>query len=254
MIDTHTHIYFPDYKEGISEIIRECQKSGVSHLILPNVDEESLPRMKELHEAFPGYTSMAIGIHPTEVKEDWQSQMVLVESELETGSYKAIGEVGIDLYWDTSTLELQKSAFAHQLKLAKKYNYPVIIHCREGIEETLEVIEKEKPSVPLIFHSFTGGVNDVERIRKVCDPWFGINGVVTFKNAPKLREALSEIGLDKILLETDSPYLAPVPHRGKPNNSSYLVHIRDKIAECLNVSEKKVEDVTDRNAHTIFRI
>ena len=254
MIDTHTHIYFPDFEEGIDGIMELCSTTGVTHLILPNVDETTLPQMKELHERYPDLTSMAIGIHPTEVKEDWKEKMEIVERELSTGNYVAVGEVGMDLYWDKSFVIQQKDAFEKQLQYAEKLNLPVIIHCRDAFDETLEVIEKVNPSVPLIFHSFTGDIETVRNIRKVCDPWFGINGVVTYKNAPKLREALQEIGIEKIVLETDSPYLSPVPHRGKPNNSSYIIHVRDQIAESLGMTREEVESITDVNARKIFKI
>ena len=254
MIDTHTHLYYPENEEGIEVLIQRCRERGVVHLVLPNVDEASIPLMKAMHARFPDSTSMAIGLHPTEVKEDWERVMAIMESELESGEYIAVGEVGMDLYWDKTTLEIQQAAFERQIRLAEKYGLPLIIHSRDALEETLQVIEKVKPTVPLIFHSFTGTTENVRRIREVCDPWFGINGVVTYKNAPKLREALSEIGLDRILLETDSPYLSPVPYRGRPNNSSYLTYVRDKVAESLRVAPSEVERATDFNARTIFGI
>lgn len=254
MIDTHTHMYFPDYGEKIAELVKRCQESGITALVLPNVDEESLPQMKDFHKNYPNYTFMAIGLHPTGVKEDWERVIEDMERELQSGDYVAVGEVGMDLYWNTTTKDIQKSAFEKQLRIAELHNLPVIIHSRVALEETLEIISKVKPTVPLVFHSFTGSMDDVKRIREVCNPWFGINGVVTYKNAPELREALQEIGIGKILLETDSPYLTPVPHRGKPNNSSYLVHVCEKVAECLEMLASKVEKETDKNAKMIFRI
>lgn len=254
MIDTHTHLYFPEYGEEIDEIMQRSLQNGVAHFILPNVDKESIRQVKEFHERYPLITSMAMGLHPTEVKEDWQKVVNIVEKELETGEYVALGEIGIDLYWDPSTLSSQQEAFKRQLMLAEKYRLPVIIHSRNAYEETMEIIEEVKPTVPLIFHSFTGNSKDVERIRKGCDPYFGINGVVTYKNAAELREALPIIGLEKIVLETDAPFLTPVPHRGKRNDSSYLGHIRDKIAETLGVTPEEVERVTDANAREIFKL
>lgn len=254
MIDTHTHLDFPDYGEELDEVMQRCIESGVSHFVIPNVDEESIPRVRNFHARFPEITSMAIGLHPTEVNEDWSRVVDIVEKELESGEYIAVGEIGIDLYWDKSKLEIQKEAFERQLRLAEKYSLPVIIHSRSAFEETMEVIEKVRPTVTLIFHSFTGNKENVERIRKGCNPYFGINGVVTYKNAPELREALPIIGLDKIVLETDSPFLSPVPHRGKRNESSYLWLIRDKIAESLQVTPEKVEESTDANARSIFKI
>lgn len=254
MIDTHTHLYFPDYGEEIADVMKRCEENGVSHFILPGVDEESIALVRNFHSRYPEVTSMAVGLHPTEVKVDRARVIDLVEKELATGDYIAVGEIGMDLYWDASTLEWQKEAFEHQLLMAEKYRLPVIIHSRSALDETLEVIEKVKPTVPLVFHSFTGNKENVKRIRRSCDPWFGINGVVTYKNAPELREALPEIGLDRILLETDSPYLTPVPHRGKRNDSSYLDHIRDKIAEVLGISPEEVDKATNLSAKKIFNI
>lgn len=254
MIDTHTHLYFPDYGEEIDAIMDKCRDAGVSHFVLPNVDEASLSEMKKFHRKFPDVTSMAIGIHPTEVKEYWKDFMGTMEKELESGEYVAVGEIGIDLYWDASTLPLQGEAFVHQLGMAEKYRLPVIIHSRNAFEETMQVIEELKPTVPLIFHSFTGTKDDVDRIRKGCDPYFGINGVVTYKNAPDLREALPVIGINRIVLETDAPFLTPVPHRGKRNDSGYLPFIRDKVAEVLEIEAEEVDKATDSNARAIFMI
>lgn len=252
MTDTHTHIYFPDYGEKIHEIMNRCESEGVTHFILPNVDESTVSQVKDFHKRYPSVTSMAMGLHPTEVKEDWEEVVEKIEKELSEEEYVAVGEVGMDLYWDKTFEEEQKEAFAKQLEIASSLNLPVIIHCREALDETLEIIERVKPKVPLIFHSFTGSLEDVKKIRKICDPYFGINGVVTYKNAPALREALHEITPERLLLETDSPYLTPVPHRGKRNDSSHLKYIRDKIAEEFHTSPEDIENITDQNARIVF--
>lgn len=254
MIDTHTHIYMDEFSDGGGDALRRALSVGVSHMVLPNVDASSIAPMKSLHERFPDNTSMAIGLHPTEIGDDWEKIADDMERELQTGEYVAVGEVGMDLYWDATFRNAQKSAFARQLRMAEKNGLPVIIHCREALDETLEVIADVNPGIPLVFHSFTGGVEDVRKIRNVCDPMFGINGVVTFKNAQSLRDALPEIGLERILLETDSPYLAPVPHRGKRNESSYLPAICAKIAETLGVRMEDVELQTNANARLIFKL
>lgn len=254
MIDTHTHLYFPDFGNEITDIVQRCKESGVAHLILPNVDVESIKLMNDFHDRFPSFTSMAMGLHPTEVNENWEKDLEIIEAEIFSGKYIAIGEIGIDLYWDQSNFEFQKKAFERQLQIAEKQNLPVIIHSRSAFPETMQSIEKVSPTIPLVFHSFTGTTEDVERIRKGCEPYFGINGVVTYKNARELREAIPKIGLNKILLETDSPYLTPVPHRGKVNNSSYLPFIRDKISEILDIKPEEVEKTTDKNAKFIFKI
>lgn len=253
MTDTHTHLYMSEaYPDGGTAATARAIEEGVTRMVFPCVTFSSLEEMERLHAQFPDNTRLAIGLHPTELEGDWQGELDKMESLL-PGNFCAVGEVGIDLYHDASDVENQKAAFARQLKWAQKYGLPVIIHCREGLNETLEVIgnvEGELP--PLIFHSFTGTREDVRRIREVCDPWFGINGVVTFKNAPLLREALPETGLDRILLETDSPWLSPAPKRGQQNESSRIRYIRDCVADVLGVSSEEVERATDTAAINIF--
>lgn len=254
MTDTHTHIYlseeFPDDREVV---LRRALDNGVRKMIFPNVDESTVSQMLELHHAFPEETRIAAGLHPTEVKADWKRAMQETLRLLDEPGCVAVGEVGIDLYWDKTFREEQMLCFAEQLKVASQRRLPVIIHCRDGLDEVLEVISSFKGELPpLIFHSFTLGPEEVKRIRKICDAWFGINGVVTFRNATQLRESLQEIGVERILLETDSPYLAPVPYRGRRNESGNIPLIRDKIAEVLGMSPQDVEEITDRNAALLF--
>ncbi|MDE6577123.1 MAG: TatD family hydrolase [Muribaculaceae bacterium] len=254
MIDTHSHPYLPEFDDGGKGAVDRALSAGVSHIILPNVDITSLEPMIALHESRPDATSIAIGLHPTEVREDWEKVVEGMKEILQDKKCVAVGEVGMDLYWDKSHEEAQKKAFALQLKIAEEMRLPVIIHCREALDETLEVIEEVKPTVPLIFHSFTGSPDDVRKIRKVCNPMFGINGVVTFKNAKSLRESIPEIGIDYLLLETDAPYLAPVPHRGKRNESAYLVHTLNAVANALGMEPGEAEEATDRNARKTFSL
>lgn len=254
MIDTHSHPYLSEEGDGGKGAIDRALDAGVSLIIMPNVDASSVEPMMRLHSERPQATAVALGLHPTEVGDGWQRVVDDMENSLRQGGFVAVGEVGIDLYWDSTRKADQMAAFERQLRLACELRLPVIIHSRDAREETLEVIEKVRPDVPLIFHSFTGSVEDVRRIREVCDPMFGINGVVTFKNARPLREALPEIGLDHLLLETDAPYLAPVPHRGKKNESAYLCHTLKMMAETLGLPEKEVEKATDWNARAIFRL
>ena len=253
MTDTHTHLYMHDaYPDGGTGAVERAIEAGVAKMVFPCVTIESLEPMRRLNSRFPENTRMALGLHPTEVGEDWSEQLDMMEKML-PGDFAAIGEVGIDLYHDATRREEQKQAFARQLQWAAKFDLPVIIHCREGLDDTLEILEAYEGSLPiLIFHSFTGGPEEVRRIRKVCDPWFGINGVVTFKNAPLLREALPEIGIERILLETDAPWLSPAPKRGQLNESSRIPYIRDKVAETLGLTPEEVECVTDVNAAKIF--
>ncbi|MDE7403171.1 MAG: TatD family hydrolase [Muribaculaceae bacterium] len=255
MTDTHTHIYMPDvFPDYGVEAAGRAIEAGVTRMVFPCVNENSLPAMRKLHEAFPRNTRLALGLHPTDLEGDWRAQLDRMEQML-PGDFAAIGEVGIDLYHDASQRAEQREAFARQLRWAVKHSLPVIIHCREGLDDTLEVLQelKNECELPqLIFHSFTGGPEEVRRIREVCDPLFGINGVVTFKNAPAVREALPVIGLDRMLLETDAPWLSPAPLRGRTNESARIPLIRDCIAATLGVSPEEVESRTDSAAYNLF--
>lgn len=257
MTDTHTHLYMGEFENGGEEAVKRAIDAGVDMMIFPAVDSSSLPAMLVLHNLYPENTRIAIGLHPTELGDEWEKDLDMMERMLEENpsAYCAVGETGIDLYWDASNLEAQKKSFARQYLWAQKFRFPLIIHCREGLEPALDVISSfdgEKPE--LIFHSFTYGPEEVKRIREVCDPWFGINGVATFKNASTVRDAVAEIGVDRILLETDSPYLAPVPHRGKRNESAYLPAVCAKVGEVLDLTPEEVERITDANARKVFNI
>lgn len=246
------------YEDGGIEAVENAIEAGVTRMVLPCVNLDSLPDMRRLHAAYPSNTVLALGLHPTDLGDNWRDVLATMESML-PGDFAAIGEVGIDHYHDDPEADAAKlrddqmEAFALQLGWARRYGLPVIIHCREGLEDTLSVISSLRGELPeLVFHSFTGTAADVSRIREVCDPWFGINGVVTFKNAPLLREALPEIGLRKMLLETDSPWLSPAPKRGQRNESARIPYIRDCIATTLGVTPDEVERITDNNATTLF--
>lgn len=258
MIDTHTHLYMEDYNEddpeGCVKAVDRAIETGVCQMILPSVDRESCALVADLYDKRPNCTYTAMGLHPTEVETDWREELDEIIEALGNTNPVAIGEIGIDRHYGDDNLELQKEAFMAQLQLADKLNLPVIIHCREGVEECCDCIRKASCHTPLIFHSFTGTPEDVRRIREVCDPYFGINGVVTFKNSGKVPDAVKEIGLDRIVLETDAPWLAPVPKRGRRNESAFLPYINDKIAEILGLTSNEVAGTTTRNAKQIFRI
>ena len=263
MVDTHTHLYMDSFSkdepDGCAAAVDRAVAAGVELMVLPAVDRESAAEVAALHAARPDRTRTAMGLHPTEVGEDWREELDDIVATLTPTSPVAIGEVGIDLYWDASRLALQKDAFTAQLLLAHRLGLPVIIHCRDGVEACCECIEAAAKEAagelpPMVFHSFTGSPADVRRIREVCDPYFGINGVVTFKNSGRLPDAVKEIGLGRLLLETDSPYLAPVPKRGRRNESSYLTFINIRIAEILGLSPEETAEATTRNAKDFFRI
>lgn len=254
MIDTHTHPYLQEFEEGGTEAVKRAIDAGVTHMVLPNVDTSTIGPMMNLHRLFPEKTSVAMGLHPTEVGEDWEETVAMMENLLENGDFCAVGEAGLDLYWDATGEQRQREAFRRQLQNAERLRLPVIIHCREALEQVLEEISEVKPTVPLLFHSFTGGPEEVRKIREVADPMFGINGVVTFKNAASLREALPQIGIDRIVLETDAPYLAPVPHRGKRNEPAYITSTCRCVAATLGMTYEEVERITDSNAREFFHL
>lgn len=255
LIDTHTHLYLEEFQPTSAEVVLRAIEAGVEKMVFPNVDLSTITPMKELCAKFPNNCYMAMGLHPTEVKESWKKDLAIIEAELKNETnYIAIGEVGIDLYWDKTFCEEQKIVLKQQMQWALELNRPVILHCREGLNEILEVIDSLGGAIPkCVFHSFGGTIDDVARIRERGDFYFGINGIVTFKNS-KLREVLSVIGVNRILLETDSPYLAPVPHRGHRNESAYIIHIAAYIANVLGLSLDKLQNITTDNAKNFFGI
>lgn len=254
MTDTHTHIYLEEFDNDRDAVMERAFASGVSHLILPNVDLSTIAPMHELHDRYPAQTSMAMGFHPTEVNADWQKALSEVEREFGKRQYVAVGEIGIDLYWDKIYWKEQKRVLDTQFHWAAELNLPVIIHCRDGLDTILEVFDEYVGDLPQgVFHSFTGTPDDVQRIRRRSDFYFGINGIVTFKKS-QVPDVLPEIGIERLLLETDSPYLAPVPNRGKRNESANIPYICRSIAGHLGMEEDEVARITDTNAEQLFRL
>lgn len=253
LIDTHTHLYLEEFRPDPAEVVSRAINSGVERLIFPNVDLTTIEPMKQLCARFPENCFMAMGLHPTEVKASWQNDLSRIETELNSYTgYVAIGEIGIDLYWDKTYCREQKSVLDVQLQWAFERQLPVILHCREGLDEILDVMDSHIGRLPMcIFHSFGGTSDNVDKIRERGDFYFGINGIVTFKNS-KLRDVLPLIGIERILLETDSPYLAPVPHRGKRNESAYIKHTAAYIANVLGLTIDEVEQITTANALDVF--
>lgn len=263
MIDTHTHLYMTEFDvegqqpgsfEGQQAAVRRALDAGVNLMMMPNVDRDSVEPLKALNRLCPDTTIMAMGLHPTEVKDSWKDDLDFIMAELDnnTSSYKAIGEAGIDLYWDKKFQEQQMQVFDLQLYKAEQYSLPVIIHCREGLDQTLEVLSGH-PTVCTVFHSFGGTMADVDRIRRYGDYFFGINGIVTFKNS-KLREVLPHITAERMLTETDSPFLAPTPLRGSRNESANIPLILKTMAEALNISSGEMDSLTTTNAKRLFKI
>lgn len=253
IVDTHTHLYLPEF-ESPSAAVERAIDAGVGHMVFPNVDLSTIEPMLALHKLYSGNTSVAMGLHPTEVGDDWESVLARIESEFDsTCKFVAVGEIGIDLYWDKTYRLQQREVFRRQVNWAADRGLPVIIHCREGLDDVLDVLSSVERLPTGVFHSFGGSVADVERIRSIGDFYFGINGIVTFKNS-SLRDVLPEIGIDRLLLETDSPYLAPVPHRGKRNESAFIVHTAAYVANALCLSQQDVHDITTANASSLFNL
>lgn len=251
LTDTHTHLYSDAFKEDRSQMMQRAFDAGITRFFIPAIDSSYTDAMYRLEKEYPEHVFLMMGLHPTSVKENYEEELAHVEEQFNKRAFCAVGEIGIDLYWDTSTLEIQKIAFKRQIQLAKKYQLPIVIHCRDAFDEIFEVLETEKDdSLFGIFHCFTGTFEQAQRAISF-NMKLGIGGVVTFKNG-KIDKFLSQIPLKHIVLETDSPYLAPTPYRGKRNESSYLSLICSKLSEIYGVSEAKVAQVTTDNSKEIF--
>lgn len=250
-IDTHAHVYAEDFQADRMEMLRKSQEAGVGKIYMPNVDHASIDRMMEIESRSNGQCIAAMGLHPCSVKKDFQRELYIVEEWLSKRKFAAVGEIGTDLYWDKTFWEQQKEAFTIQVNWAKQYQLPIIIHCRESIDQTIELVEQLKDDrLTGIFHCFSGNVDQAYRITRLGF-MLGIGGVATFKNGG-LDKVLPEIELEHLVLETDSPYLAPVPHRGKRNEPAYIPLIAHRVAEIMKVSIDQVQQATTKNAQKIF--
>ena len=253
LIDTHAHLYAGDFSDDREAVLDRALKAGVGSVIMPNIDSGSAEEMLKLSRACPGICYPLMGLHPSSVGENVNRELDLVEEWLTKEKFYGIGEVGIDLYWDKTFLVQQEEAFRHQLRLARTMKLPVVIHVRESFHEVWSILEKEQDgSLSGIFHCFSG---NAEEARKVIDAGFylGIGGVVTFKNN-SLAGVLEITGPDRVVLETDAPWLSPVPHRGKRNEPGYLVHVADRVASIFGISRENIAEVTTANARRIFNI
>lgn len=251
LIDTHCHLYSKEFAEDIAEVIQRAEIEGVERFYLPSIDSGSLEGMLAMEERYPGKCIGMIGLHPCSVKEDVASELKLVEEWLGRRPWVAVGEIGLDFYWDRSFEQQQYEAFHRQTEWALQYDIPIVIHSRDSMAESIGVIrEHQKGKLRGIFHCFGG---DVESARQIIDLGFylGIGGVITYKNSG-LPATLQEIDLRYLVLETDAPYLSPVPFRGKRNESSYLKWVVAKLAEVKGVSVEEVAKITTENAQKIF--
>ena len=251
--DTHTHLYSEEFEQDRDQMIQRAIETGVTHFFVPAIDSTYTQAMYDLERTYPNHIFLMMGLHPTHVKENYLEELQHVEAELKQRKFFAVGEIGIDLYWDKTTLDIQKTAFRRQIQLAKQYQLPIIIHCREAFEEIFEVLEAEKGADLFgIFHCFSGTYEQALQAISY-NMKLGIGGVVTFKNG-KIDQFLHQIDLKHLVLETDAPYLAPVPYRGKRNESSYLINVATKLAEIYEVPVEEIANQTTENAKAIFGI
>ena len=254
LTDTHTHLYSEQFKEDIDEVVQKAIKLGISRFFLPNIDSGYTNALLALAKKYPDNMFPMMGLHPCSVKADYQQELEQVEKMLSKHQVVAIGEIGIDLYWDKTFLKEQQAAFRHQIRLAKAKNLPFVIHCRDAFDAIFEILDEENDeNMRGIFHCFTGNLEQAQKIINYGGFKLGIGGVVTFKNAG-LDKVVEQINLEHIVLETDAPYLAPVPYRGKRNESAYIIEIATKVANLKQVSLEEVAKITTANSKTVFGV
>ncbi|MDR6737258.1 TatD family hydrolase [Sphingobacterium sp. 2149] len=253
LTDTHTHIYYHAGTTKLQESLQRCFDNDIQRLFLPNVNSASIKPVFDTVAAYPDHCFPMLGLHPCDVKENYLEELEIIRKSLDTYKVYAIGEIGLDLYWDKSTLEIQKNAFRTQVQWAKELNLPIDIHCREAFTELFELLEElHDDKLFGVLHCFTGSLEQANRAIELGFA-LGIGGVVTFKKAG-LDQVVKEIDLKHLVLETDAPYLAPVPFRGKENESSYLIYIAQKVADLHQISIEKVAEITTENSKRIFGI
>ena len=253
IIDTHTHLYLKQFNEDIDEVIKRAINNGVDKFIFPAIDSSYSKQMHDLQSKYSKNIYLMSGLHPVSVKENYKDELGLVVKSLTDHNYVAIGEIGIDLYWDKTFLKQQQDAFEFQIRLAISNDLPIVIHCREGFDEIFEILDKENcDKLRGVFHCFTGTLDQAKR---AIDLGFklGIGGVVTFKNGG-IDKFINQISINNIVLETDSPYLSPVPFRGKRNESSYIKYVLSKLSELYGISEEQLAKLTTENSKKIFKI
>ena len=252
LIDTHTHLYLSSFKNDIDKVIERAINNGITKMFLPNIDSATIKSMNKIAADYKDYCFPMIGLHPTSVNKDFEKELRIIENELVSGKYIAVGETGIDLYRDKTYINEQIIAFERQIGFAIEFNLPVVIHARDSFSELFATLKKyTNSSLKGVFHSFTGTVDQAKYIINELNFKLGIGGIVTFKNSG-LDKIVKEINLKDIVLETDSPFLAPVPKRGKRNESSYLIFVAEKISQIKNINLTKVAEITTQNAHIIF--
>ena len=253
IIDTHTHLYLNQFKNDVDQVITKAIDHNITKLVFPSVDSSHMEKMYELKNRYPKNIFLMTGLHPVYVKDNYKDELDKVIKSLIDHDFVAVGEIGIDLYWDKTFLKQQQDAFEFQIELALENKLPIVIHCRDGFDEIFEILEKFKSKTMRgIFHCFTGTLNQANKSIQMGFK-LGIGGVVTFKNAG-IDKLIKDVDIENIVLETDSPYLAPAPFRGKRNESFYITYVIKKISEIYNISEKEVAEITTKNSKEIFKI
>ena len=251
--DTHTHLYSEEFDMDRHEMMQRAINNGVTRFFIPAIDSNYIQKMYNLESDYPENVFLMMGLHPTYVKDNYLDELQIVEQQLANRKFYAIGEIGIDLYWDKTHLKEQQIAFRRQIQLAKKYKLPIVIHCREAFDEIFEILEEEKSEDLFgIFHCFSGTYEQALQAISY-NMKLGIGGVVTFKNG-KIDQFINQIDLKHLVLETDSPYLAPIPFRGKRNESSYILNVVDKLASLYGLSSEQIALKTTENSKAIFGI
>lgn len=252
LIDTHCHLYLEDFSENLTEIMSRAEAEGVTEIYMPSLDSTHLQPMFKLEKEYPGRCFSMIGIHPTYVKANYEEELAVMNGYLEQRKFSAVGEIGLDYYWSREFDNYQMICFIEQIKMARNYSLPIVIHSRNSMDETIKVLQDEKDKgLYGIFHCFSGNLQNAHDIIE-CGLVLGIGGVVTYKNSG-LAEVVAQLPLDKIVLETDAPYLTPVPFRGKRNESSYLKYIVAKIAEAKGITIEEVAEATTSTARSILK-
>lgn len=251
--DTHTHLYSEAFDNDRDVMMKRALDLKIERFFIPAIDSSYTKAMFDLEKAYPNNVHLMMGLHPTSVKENYKEELLHVETLFKQRSFVAVGEIGIDLYWDKSTLTIQQDAFKHQIQLAKKYKLPIVIHCREAFNEIFEILDEvNDDDLYGIFHCFTGNLEQAKQAISY-NMKLGIGGVVTFKNGG-VDKFINQIDLKHIVLETDSPYLSPTPYRGKRNESSYIINILNKLAELYNLSPEEIANKTTANSIEVFKI
>jgi TatD DNase family protein len=254
LIDTHSHLYAKEFDNDQNEAVTRALSVGVKKILLPNIDIESIDRLHQLCNNYPEICYPMMGLHPGSVNENWENDLAIIYSHLSQNKYIAVGEIGMDLYWDKTFQKEQEMAFKRQVEWAKEFNLPIVIHAREAFQELFAILDEVNDDrLTGVFHCFTGTLKEAMRIQAYGGFKIGIGGVFTYKKS-ELTEVVKNIPLKMLILETDAPYLPPVPHRGKRNESAYLIHIAEKLADIKNLSVEEIGIITSKNAFELFNL